>query len=106
MRKLNSLKLMVASALWCLDIDSLTMKDLRSFLEHIYFISVRAMTDLKDSAHVAIRKKAEVHGFTAFSEVFNGSGVVHCGPQSMKTKKGAMSGRKACFHWNKELGCP
>ena len=60
--------------LWCLDIDGLTLRDHRAFLEHLHFLSVRAMTDdFKDAAHVAydtaICKKAQVHGFATFRKL-------------------------------------
>ena len=44
---------MGASIRWCLDIDTLSIKDYKAFLQHIDFISVHAMHDyFKDSAHV------------------------------------------------------
>ena len=46
------------------------------------------MDDYKDAAYVAydttIHKKAEVHGFSAFSEAFEGTSVVHYGVHNMK----------------------
>ena len=51
--KLNPHELIVASKLWCLDLQSLTVADYRAFLEHINCIRTRARDDyFKDSAHV------------------------------------------------------
>ena len=124
MRKLNAYELIGASVLWCLDIAELTVADLRAFLDHIYFIAIRAMhDDFKDAAHVeydaAIRKLAEAHGFAAFSKLYNGASVIHYGAQNMRTKRqgGAVStiarrtggftheGKRSCYRWNKESGC-
>ena len=44
-RKLNAYELIGASIKWALDIEGLTVKDYRSFLEVIGFISFRAMHD-------------------------------------------------------------
>ena len=122
-KRLNPHELVAASTLWVMDQESLTRKDLLAMMEHIHFLSVRAMTDdFRDAAHVAydtaIRKKAEVLGFSAFTEAHTGASVIHYGQQKLKYKKGTTStgaskkggnsgntGRKTCFHWNKEAGC-
>lgn len=123
-RKLNAYELMGASILWLLDIDDLNVVDYKAFLEHMHFMTVRAMhDDFKDSAHVeydtAIRKMAESMGFAAFSKAQNGTSVLHYGAQNMRPKKHVASaggarkaaprvqdGKRSCFHWNREAGCP
>ena len=123
-KKLNAYELIGASIKWCLNIDKLTVCDHRAFLEHLYFLSIRAMhDDFKDSAHVeydsAIRKVAEVEGFAAFTSANNGISVIHYGAQNMRQKKaygGAHNygrrstgntheGKRCCFKWNRESGC-
>ena len=50
---LNAYELIGASIRWFLSIEGLNMNDVRAFLEHIEFLSVRAMhDDFKDSTHV------------------------------------------------------
>ena len=123
-KKLNAYELLGAAISWCMDIPDLTTKDYHAFLEHLRFIAIRAMhDDFKDSAHVeydtAIRKIAETWGFAAFSSAHNGMSVIHYGAQNMRTKKLAnpagggrrtgghtQDGKRSCFIWNKESGCP
>ena len=125
-KKLNAYELIGASARWCLECDGLTARDYRAFLEHINFISVRAMHDAyKDTAHTqydaAVRKEAELMGFAAFGQANNGMSVIHYGSENMRPKKplsGPSSqtsrkvggfekgGRRSCFRWNREGGCP
>ena len=123
MKRLNPHELVAASTLWVMGQENLTRKDLLAMMEHLHFLSVRAMTDdFRDAAHVAydtaIRKKAEVLGFSAFTEAHTGASVIHYGQQQLKNKKGTTStgasrkgsnpgstGRRTCFHWNKEAGC-
>ena len=38
-KKLNCFELITASIRWCLDIDGLTVRDLRAFLQYIMAIS-------------------------------------------------------------------
>lgn len=119
-RKLNGYGIIAATTEWALDIDALTVKDYKALFEHINFIAVRAIdSDFKDTAHVAydsaVRKKAAVYGFSAFSEAYNGGSVIHYGTQHLKSKKGGAAGsgrssgtsdrKRPCFRWNKESGC-
>ena len=122
-KRLNPHELIAASTLWLAGQENLTCKDMLAMFEHIHFLSVRAMTDdFRDAAHVAydtaIRKKAEVLGFSAFTEAHTGASVIHYGQQQLKVKKGTTgsgtsrksgtqsgSSRRTCFHWNKEAGC-
>ena len=123
-KKLNAYELLGAAISWCLDIPDLTTKDYHALLEHLRFIAIRAMhDDFKDSAHVeydtAVRKAAETWGFAAFSSAHNGMSVIHYGAQNMRTKKPVTTvgggrrtgghtqdGKRSCFIWNKEGGCP
>ena len=96
------------------------MCDVKAFLEHLEFISVRAMhNDFINSTHVeydmAIRKLVESIGFEAFSQKYTGMSVKHYGAQNMHMSKNSYSKhfnerlsdqRKTCFFWNKEFGCP
>ena len=75
--------------MWVMGQENLTKKDLLAMMEHLHFLSVRAMTDdFRDAAHVAydtaIRKKAEVLGFSAFTEAHTGASVIHYGKQQLK----------------------
>ena len=70
-KRLKKYELIGASVRWVLDIEGLTISDYKSFLQHIEFLSIRAMHDhFKDSAHTeydtAVRSLAETEGFTAF----------------------------------------
>lgn len=126
-KKLNAYELMGASIRWCLDCEDLSIKDHRAFLEHLNFISVRAMHDsYKDTAHIqydaAVRKEAEYKGFAAFSQANNGASVIHYGSENMRQKKAGVqgagqssrrsgglgvekAGKRNCFRWNREGGC-
>ena len=100
-------------------IEGLNMNDAKAFLEHIEFISVRAMhDDFRDSTHIeydtAIRRLAESLGFEAFSQSHSGISVKYYGAQNMKSKASKFSKRttdryndqkRYCFRWNKEWGC-
>lgn len=120
LKKLNCYELVTASIRWCLDIEGLTVKDFRAFLEHICFMSSRArQNDFHDSTHIEydkdIRKLAEVEGFAAFGTKNTGVGMFHYGMHNMRQRKsvGAVrktssytkDGKLGCFKWNKEAGC-
>lgn len=73
---------MSLSSSWCLDIDGLTVKDLRAFLEHLKFMaSCARQDDFKDMTNVDydsdIRKLAEVEGLTAFASHNTGLSMFH-----------------------------
>lgn len=123
-RNLNPHELIHATTKWALNIECMTVADHRALLEHIGFLSLRAMTnDFRDVAHIeydrAIRKQAELSGFSSFGTANNGTSVSYYGPQSMKFKKeqrGDYNGKRAggvrhatdnrvCFRWNSEAGC-
>ena len=105
--------------MWALSIDTMTVADYRALLEHIAFVSNRAMTgDFKDSAHVeydtAIRREAESVGFAAFTTAHTGISVLHYGAQNMKHKNSYSTGGgkrpyagvgRACYKWNSDTGC-
>ena len=96
------------------------MYDVKAILEHLEFISVRAVHNgFVDSTHVeydiAVRKLAESVGFEAFSQKDAGMSVKHYGALNMCTSKSSYpkhftdrssDQRTTCFHWNKEFGCP
>lgn len=119
-KKMNCYELVTASIRWVLDIQGVTVKDLRAFLEHICFMSSRArQNDFHDSTHVEydkdVRKLAEVEGFAAFGSSNTGMGMFHYGMHNMRPKKPVNSFRKSntyakegkpgCYRWNKEGGC-
>ena len=68
------------------------MLDTHAFLEHIEFLTVRAMhDDFKDLTHVeynlAVRRFAENMGFEAFSSSQTGANVKYYGAQNMRATK-------------------
>ena len=76
--------------MWCLEIQTLSTKDYRAFLEHLCLIAIRAKDNYyKDSAHVdyilAVRKMVEKEGFAAFAKENSRESVVHYGHQNMLT---------------------
>ena len=92
------------------------MHDYRGLMEHLDFISIRAMhDDFHDSAHfeydMAVQRLAESIGFAAFSKAQAGLSVVYNRAQNMRAKphKGSYQslpkrnneltkgGKKACF---------
>ena len=125
-KQLNAYELIGAFVRWFIDVEEKKMEDVTWFLEHIDFLTVRAMhNDFKDSAHVvydqAVRKRAESQGFAAFSAMNSGISVKHYGAQHMRaygtsqhgrtTFKKTISpylqdGKRGCFKWNKDSGCP
>lgn len=123
MRRLNAYELIGASIRWALAIEGLNKVDYKALLEHIEFLTVRAMhDDFKDSAHVeydlAVRVVAETKGFGAFSKANTGMSVSFYGAQHMrpksskttgktKTNKGEYTkdGTRPCYKWNQEGGC-
>ena len=95
-----------------LNIEDLTIKDHRAFVEHIGFLTVRAMHDhFKDVAHTeydcAIRRLAETQGFAAFGKENNGASIVYYGRKICVPKRPSeylKDGKRRCFRWNKEYG--
>ena len=62
----------------------MTVADYRALLEHIAFISNRAMTvDYKDNDR-AICREAESVGLVAFTKAYTGVSVMHYGAQQMR----------------------
>lgn len=120
-RKLNAYELIEASSKWCLNIEDLTVKDYRVFIQHMAFIANRAKSDeFKDCAHTEydaeIRKLAETIGFAAFSKANNGESVLHYGLPNTRPRKTSKQesyrksnqkngGKRPCFRWNREGGC-
>ena len=92
--------------------------DYRALLEHMAFISNRAMLgDFRDSAHVeydmAITRKEELVGFAAFDKEYTGISVLHYGTQHMKQRpqfrlstRFSQGQKHSCYKWNSENGCP
>ena len=63
-RRLNAYELIGASIRWALDIEGLSVHDYRALLDHLNFITIRAMhDDFRDSAHIeydlVVRRLAE-----------------------------------------------
>ena len=86
------LELIGASIRWFLARDSTTMLDTRAFLEHIEFLTVRAMhEDFRDLTHVeydlAVRRSAENMEFKAFSSSQTGASEKYYGAQNMRAIK-------------------
>ncbi len=119
-KNLNAYELLGATAMWALSIETMTVADYRALLEHMAFISNRAMTgDFKDSAHVeydmAIRRKAESVGFVAFTKSYTGISVLYYGTQHLRYKntfsttvgrRPSQNVNRACYKWNSDAGCP
>lgn len=119
-KKMNCYELVTASIRWILDIQGVTVKDFRAFLEHICFMSSRArQNDFHDSTHVEydkdVRKLAEIEGFAAFGSSNTGMSMFHYGMHNMRPKKQVgnvkkgstytKEGKSGCYRWNKEGGC-
>ena len=119
MKKLNTYELIGVCVRWCLDIDTLSVKDYKAFLQNFNFISVHAMHDhFKDSAH--IKYDYVVCRLAGFVQENNGLSVVHYEAQNMHQKVGKSTynsisgkkpfeytkdGKKPCFKWNREFRC-
>ena len=117
-RKLNCYELIVASIHWCLDIDSVTVTDLRAFLEHLKCLASRVKNDdFREVSHVGydtdVRKLAETEGFQAFDSKKKGISMFQYGTQNMKPKRPTVRksttfsnyGKVGCYRRNRESGC-
>lgn len=122
-RKLSIAELQEASCLWFLSLDGVTLKDAQSLFSHLAYMASKAKHELfKDTAHTrydtAIRKMAEKEGFAAFTAGNAAASLIHYGHEAIRAKtkssvttaaKGLKTfergGKRACFPWNKEVGC-
>ena len=108
-RKLNCYKLIVASVHSCLDIDSVTVADLRAFLEHLQFLASQAKNDdFREVMHVDyeidVRKLAETEGFQAFDIKNTRISMFHYGAQNMKPKRATIR-KSTTLSKDGKVGC-